>query len=326
MAAMQENDFRLKTQDGSTLFVRSFLPDAPPRAVVQISHGMAEHSERYGRLARVLVGHGYGVYASDHRGHGKTVTSQADLGTYAERDGWKKVVDDQISLIDEIKSRHPGAPVFLLGHSMGSFIARGVALKRGDALAGLLLSGTNHESPATLQVFRTIARVERRRLGRRAISKVINALAFESFNKRFTSPRTDFDWLSRDPAEVDKYVADPLCGFDCTTNLWVDLLQGLIEICTPELMARMPKTLPIYVLSGELDPVNNRLIGIRKLRKALEEIGMQNVKVRIYPGARHELFNETNRDEITNDLVAWLDEVLEGRQTVRFDAMSATSR
>src|SRR5262245_56881582 len=133
MAAMTENDFRLKMQDGSSLFVRSYLPDGPPRAVLQISHGMAEHSQRYARLAKVLVGHGYAVYAADHRGHGKTVQSPTDLGTYAERDGWKKVVGDQISLIEEIKTRHPGAPVFLLGHSMGSFIARGVALKRGDA-------------------------------------------------------------------------------------------------------------------------------------------------------------------------------------------------
>jgi alpha-beta hydrolase superfamily lysophospholipase len=322
MASMQETDFSLKTQDGTPLFVRSFLPDGAPRAIVQIAHGMAEHGARYARLARALGERGYGAYAADHRGHGKTAQQRTDLGCYADRDGWKMVVGDQISLLDELRTRHPGVPLFLLGHSMGSFIARGVALRRADALSGLLLSGTNHDNPLTFQALRLIVRAERRRVGPRGISKLINTLAFESFNKRFTAPRTDFDWLSRDPAEVDKYVADELCGFDCTTQLWYDLIGGLAEICTPELIARMPKTRPIYVLAGALDPVNNRLVGIRKFRKALEEAGMQRVTVRVYPGARHELFNETNRDEITRDLIDWLDEVLAEHQTTRVDSVA----
>ena len=310
MAAMQENDFRLKAEDATPLFVRSFSPAKEPRAVVQIAHGMAEHSARYARVAEALCEHGFAVYAMDHRGHGHTAQTPADLGFFAEQDGWLKVVGDQITLLEELKSRHPGLPVFLLGHSMGSYIARGVASRRGNELAGLLLSGTTHDRPLTYQASRVIAAAERTRLGNRGFSKVISRLTFESFNGRFPSPRTDNDWLSRDPAEVDKYENDPFCGFPCSTQLWLDVLGGLAEICTPEFVARIPKTLPIYVMAGEFDGVNSRLAGIRKLRRAFEAAALQSVTVRVYPGARHELFNEINRDEVTREMIAWLEQQL----------------
>ena len=310
MAAMQESDFRLKAQDATPLFVRSFFPESAPRALLQISHGMAEHSARYARLAQALCEHGFAVYASDHRGHGYTAQAPTELGFFAEHDGWLKVVGDQITLLDELKSRHPGLPVFLLGHSMGSYIARGVASRRGEALAGLLLSGTTHDRPLAYQAPRLIVAAERARLGLRGASKVISRLTFESFNARFPSPRTDNDWLSRDPAEVDKYENDPLCGFPCSTQLWWDVLGGMAEMCTPAFIERLPKNLPIYVMAGELDGVNNRLAGIRKLRRAFEAAKLQSVTVRVYPGARHELFNEINRDEITREMIAWLEQQL----------------
>jgi alpha-beta hydrolase superfamily lysophospholipase len=269
---------------------------------------MAEHSARYARLAEALCEHGFGVYASDHRGHGRTAQKPEDLGIFAESDGWRKVVADQITLLDELKSRHPGLPIFLLGHSMGSYIARGVASRRGDALSGLLLSGTTHDRPLAYQAPRLIVAAERARLGMRGASPVISKLTFESFNARFPTPRTDCDWLSRDPAEVDKYVQDPLCGFDCSTQLWWDVLGGLAEICTPAMIARIPKSLPIYVMAGEFDGVNSRLAGIRKLRRAFETAALKSVTVRVYPGARHELFNEINRDEITRDMITWLEQ------------------
>jgi alpha-beta hydrolase superfamily lysophospholipase len=271
---------------------------------------MAEHSARYGRLAGQLVEKGYAVYAADHRGHGKTAQTPEDLGIYAEHDGWQKVVGDQISLLTEVRSRHPNVPVFLLGHSMGSYISRSVAGRRGDLLAGLILSGTTHDNPIAYQAPRAIVAAERLRLGVRGKSALISMLTFEKFNARFPSPRTDFDWLSRDPAEVDKYIQDELCGFDCSTQLWWDLLGGMAEICTPSFIARMPKKLPIYVMAGEFDAVNDRLAGIRKLRKAYEAAGMEDVTVRVYPGARHELFNEINRDEVTRELIEWIEKRL----------------
>jgi alpha-beta hydrolase superfamily lysophospholipase len=153
---------------------------------------------------------------------------------------------------------------------------------------------------------RMIIGAEKLRQGAQGKSALISKLTFEAFNKTVAKPRTPCDWLSRDPAEVDKYVADRLCGFQCSNQLWWDVMTGLAEICTPSQIARMPKGLPIYVMSGEEDPVNNKLAGIRKLRKAYDEAGMQSVTVRLYQGARHELTNETNRDEVTRDLLEWL--------------------
>jgi alpha-beta hydrolase superfamily lysophospholipase len=308
---MQASEFRVSARDNTALFVRAFLPDnsaeRPLRAIVLIAHGMAEHSARYARLAEALTSAGYAVYANDHRGHGHTAASPADLGYFADTDGWSSVVSDLQEVLHAVRARHPGVPVFLLGHSMGSYIARGLAFRRGDALAGLLLSGTTHDYPIAYQAPRLLVAAERARLGKRGKSSVVKKLTFDAFNKKFLPNRTGSDWLTRDNAEVDKYVNDPLCSFECSTQLWWDVLGGLAEICTPKNVARMPKTLPIYLLAGERDPVNNDLSGIRKLQTALKDAGMESVTCRIYPEARHELFNETNRDEITKDLMTWLD-------------------
>lgn len=308
---MQASEFRVSARDSTALFVRAFLPDNsaenPPRALVLIAHGMAEHSARYARLAEALTSAGYAVYANDHRGHGHTPASTGDLGHFADQDGWQTVVSDLQEVLNAVKARHPGVPAFLLGHSMGSYIARALAFRRGDALAGLLLSGTTHDHPIAYQAPRVIVAAERARLGKRGKSKVVKKLTFDAFNKKFVPNRTSCDWLSRDNAEVDKYVNDPLCGFECSTQLWWDVLGGMAEICVPKNVARMPKTLPIYLLAGERDPVNNGLAGIRKLQAALRDAGMESVTCRVYPEAHHELFNETNRDEITKDLTAWLD-------------------
>jgi alpha-beta hydrolase superfamily lysophospholipase len=307
---MEESDFRLPARDGNPLFVRAFLPSGAPRAALQLAHGMAEHSARYARLARALTDRGYVVYADDHRGHGQTAPSREALGHFADSEGWNKVVDDQIGITDEIKSRHPGIPLFLMGHSMGSYIVRGVALRRGDAYKGLVLSGTSHDRPAVYKSLRLIAGAESLRLGKLGKSALIKKLTFDSFNDRIADPRTTCDWLSRDAAEVDKYIADPFCGFSCTNQLWWDLLGGMAEVCTPEHIESMPKDLPVYVMAGEKDPVNSNLSGIRKLHKAFEAAGIKSITLRIYQGARHELTNELNRDEISHDLVEWLDQQL----------------
>jgi alpha-beta hydrolase superfamily lysophospholipase len=307
---MQESDFRLPARDGTPLFVRAFLPEKPVRAVVQLAHGMAEHSARYARPARYLTERGYAVYANDHRGHGQTAPNREELGHFADADGWKKVVGDQLTLTEEIQSRHPGLPIFLMGHSMGSYIARAVALHQGGVYRGLILSGTTHDHPTVYKSLRMVAAAEGMRQGKHGKSTLIRKLTFDAFNNRIPDPRTTCDWLSRDPAEVDKYIADPFCGFSCSNQLWWDILGGLAEICSPTELARMPKSLPIYVMSGEEDPVHSGLSGIRKLRKALEGAGMQAVTLRIYQHARHELTNETNRDEVLQDLCGWLDQQL----------------
>jgi alpha-beta hydrolase superfamily lysophospholipase len=306
---MSESEFRLPARDGTPLFVRVFLPDQTPKAVVQIVHGMAEHSARYARPARALVESGYAVYADDHRGHGKTVQQPGDLGHFADEEGWELVVGDQFSLLEEINSRHPGLPVFLFGHSLGSYIAR-AAVIRSPAWAGLILSGTSHDSPFIYQAYRVLAALESLRFGKRGKSPLLRGMSFDAFNAKFENPRTTADWLSRDTEEVDKYAADPLCGFECSTQAWRDVFTGLFEICSAKNIAKMPHELPVYIMAGAADPLNGRLAAIRKLHHALEAAGLSQVTVRAYAGARHELFNETNRDEVTRDLTSWLDQQL----------------
>jgi len=229
------------------------------------------------------------------------------LGHFADENGWEKVVADQLAILSEIRSRHPGKPVFLMGHSMGSYIARSAALRCASSLAGLILSGTSHDAPIAVRGARAIAAVERLRLGPRGKSALLRKLTFESFNAKVEDPRTSCDWLSRDPHEVDKYLADPLCGFECSTQLFHDMFGGMTEIFTGSEIEKMPKQLPIYIMAGEHDPLNNRLAAIKKLHKALEVGGLTDITLRVYPGSRHELLNETNRDEVTKDVLEWLD-------------------
>jgi alpha-beta hydrolase superfamily lysophospholipase len=263
---------------------------------------------RYARLASALNAADYGVYAFDLRGHGKAC-APADLGHFAEADGWAKCVGDLWTFNRLIAAAQPDVPTVLLGHSMGSFLARQFVAARSDALAGAVYSGSNGKPPAIAALGRLIARLERLRLGKRGRSALLNRMMFGDFNKPFAPARTEFDWLSRDEAEVDAYVADPFCGFPFTTQLAVDLLDALPFLSSRASLAPIRKDLPIYVFSGERDPVG---ANIESLIADLKAAGFTRLTTRIYPGARHETLNETNRDEVTHDLIAWLDGIIGG--------------
>jgi alpha-beta hydrolase superfamily lysophospholipase len=298
--------FTLDAPDGVSLFTYSWLPDIPPKAVVQIAHGLAEHAGRYARLAEALSDRGYAIYANDLRGHGRTAKSAADLGFFAEHDGWNKCIGDLWRLNRQIATRHPGLPIVLFGHSMGSFLAQQLISDHGEGFAGAVLSASNGKPPVLAMIARQFARLERLRVGPRGRSALMHALLFATFNRPFRPARTPFDWLSRDPAEVDKYVADPLCGFGSTAQLYIDLLVALGEIATPARQARIPKGLPIYIFNGSHDPVATN---IGQLLAAYQAAGLENVTHRVYREGRHESLNEINRDEITRDLITWLDVV-----------------
>src|SRR5690349_21347908 len=295
----QTSTFTLTTPDGVDLFTYCWLPTEKPKAVIQIAHGLAEHAARYARLAEALNAAGYAVYANDHRGHGRSVKSAADLGIFAERDGWQKCVDDLWQPNRHIAATHPGLPIVLLGHSMGATLAEQFMgdPDRGNALAGVALSGANGKPTALAKIGGAITRAERARLGARGRSKLVQSLTFDAFNKKFAPARTPFDWLSRDPAEVDKYVADPLCGFPAAVQLWLDLLEGWAAVSRAAHRNRVPKSLPLCLIAGGRDPVsgNTRQLGpwLAEYRAA----GLVNLAHKFYPEARHELFNETNRDE-----------------------------
>jgi alpha-beta hydrolase superfamily lysophospholipase len=302
---MPESEFTFRADDGQSLFARRWLPAAPPRAIVQIVHGLTEHSARYARLAAALNDAGYGVYAADLRGHGP-MAAAADRGHFADEGGWDKVVGDLWTLNRRIAADEPGTPIVLLGHSLGSFLGRSFIARHSDALAGVVLSGSSGRPPMIATFGRLIAREERLRLGRRGKSDPVFQMWFGDFNKPFKPARTAFDWLSRDEKEVDAYVADPFCGFPFTTQLAIDVLDALPHATSPASLAAIRKDMPIYVFSGERDPVGANIKG---LIGDLKAAGFTRLTTRLYPGARHETLNETNRDEVTRDLIAWLDGV-----------------
>lgn len=308
---MQASDLTLDTADGVAVHVHRWVPDGEVRGVVQIAHGLAEHGARYAHVAEALTGDGYAVYAPDHRGHGRTATSDEELGFFAEQRGWVKVLDDLRAVNEVARSEHPGVPAFLLGHSMGSFLTQQFLFTFPGTIDGAVLSGSNGPAGLLADVGAVVARVERLRLGQRGRSQLLHTMSFGAYNKPFEPARTEFDWLSRDPEQVDAYIADPRCGFVATTQLWIDLLGGLRVIAQPEHVDRVPKDLPIHIFSGEVDPVGGAK-GVAALVDLYADAGLTRVSHRVYLDGRHEMLNEVNRDEVVADLVAWLDRTISG--------------
>jgi alpha-beta hydrolase superfamily lysophospholipase len=309
---MQRSSFTLDTADGVPVHVYRWLPDegTEVRGAVQLAHGLAEHAARYEHVAQALTDAGYAVYADDHRGHGRTAASEEDLGFFAEDRGWARVLDDLYRLNRRIREAHEGLPVFLVGHSMGSFLAQQFLFTFPGAIDGAALSATTGEAGPLVEAGAMVARLERLRLGKRGRSALLHQLGFGANNKAFQPSRTDYDWLTSDPAEVEAYIADPWCGFVSTVQLWIDLLGGLRVIARQELRERIPTDLPIHVFAGDQDPVGKQTIGVTKLLDGYAAAGLQRVTHHFYPG-RHELFNDVGREQVIADLLTWLDGVTE---------------
>jgi alpha-beta hydrolase superfamily lysophospholipase len=286
--------------DGVDVFYRRWTPARSPRAVVLVAHGMSEHSGRYARVAAALQDAGHGVYALDHRGHGRTAVSsgpgRAGVG------GMTALLDDLGRLEGIARSEHAGVPTVLFGHSMGAILSLAYAERSGEGLDGLALSG----SPGVAEGLREMADAISSAADGGLADEPLAALA--SFNAAFEPARTPYDWLSRDEAEVDAYVADPLSGDDMpmTYRFVADLMGLTADETTPEAIGRLRPDLPVLLLTGARDPVSNAAEGVRLLEARLREAG-HPLTARYYADARHEVLNETNRDEVTADLVGWLD-------------------
>jgi alpha-beta hydrolase superfamily lysophospholipase len=309
---MDSLDFTFQTKDGANLYVRSWESEGP-KAVVQVVHGVADHGARYARLAAVLAKAGYTTYVNDHRGHGSSITEGEPPGHIADDDSWNLMVADTHAVNREIAGRHPGLPVIVLGHSMGSFVVQQLLYEHPGDMVAAALSSSNGRPPAITPVAVLIARIERARVGRRNPSPIIQNLTFGGYNKGFKPVRTEYDWLSRDPREVDAYIADPLCGFMASTQTWLEMLRAVGRIASPENVAKVPKDMPLYLFAGDKDPVGFKGAGMERLRDAYLRAGVLDVRLRLYPGGRHEMLNETNRDEVMADFVAWCDEMISTR-------------
>ena len=278
-----------------------------PRAVLHVVHGMAEHGRRYARFADAAVDRGFAVYAHDHRGHGET-SATGTLGHMGDDDAWNRAVFDVHRVARAIRQRHPGLPLGQLAHSMGSFMAQQQLWEFPGDYDAVALSGSNGRPPAVATIGRGLARVERRRHGVRGVSPLLQRMSFDGFNKGFEG-RTEFDWLSRDAAEVDAYVADRFCGFPLTVQSWIDLLDAMPKWLTASNLARVREGLPVHVVAGDQDPVGNRGKGPRQLHELYRDAGLK-ASLRLWPGGRHEMLNETNRAAVTADLLDFFEGAL----------------
>ncbi|MDD3920398.1 MAG: alpha/beta fold hydrolase [Eubacteriales bacterium] len=290
-----------------TIHATLWLPEGEPRAVLQIAHGMAEHIERYAGFAAFLNENGIAVAANDHAGHGKSIKNEKMLGYFAKEDGWNKVVQDMQTLREIVSDKYPNAPYLMMGHSMGSFLTRTYATKFGSGIRAFIISGTAGSNPV-LGVAKIIAKGEIKKNGPIQPSPKLNSLSFGAYNKQFQPARTEFDWLSRDEQQVDLYVADRFCGFMFTAEAMLDLFTGLSGINGKAWAAQVPRV-PILLMSGEMDPVGNNGKGVRQVEKWLLETG-HDVTCTLYPGGRHEMLNEVNRDEVMEDVLAFINAAL----------------
>lgn len=308
MAVFQE--FRYPSQDGvHSIYACQWVPQCRPRGIVQIVHGVAEYVGRYGHVARFLTEHGFLVCGEDHLGHGRTV-EDSQYGFFAQEGGWDLVVRDIQALRERQGSAWPGVPYFMLGHSMGSFLTRTYLILFPGTLSGAILSGTGQESAALVAAGKALSRLEQLRLGPRGVSPLVSALSLGAYNKKFKPNRTNSDWISRDEQVVDAYLADPLCTFQLTVSMFHDMMGGLQLIANPENLAQMDPDTPVYLFSGDQDPVGGMGRGVKKVYRLFCRAGCRDVTLKLYPGGRHEMFNELDREQVLADTLAWLESKL----------------
>ena len=304
-------DFTFASSTGeNTIHARKCMPEGQVRGIVQIAHGIAEHIGRYEDFMAFLAENGFAAVANDHLGHGETSKNNVEKGLFALKNGWTYAVDDMARLHDLMSKEHPDMPYILFGHSMGSFLARTYAIRYPEKFDLLILSGTGHQSKALLfggcLMADTLCRVK----GAGAWGDTLNKVAFGSYCDRIENPRTPCDWLSRDEAVVDRYMADENCGFVCKNGLYRDMMHGIRFIMDPKNLERMDRTKPVYFMSGKEDPVGDYGEGVERAYKAFCDAGCTDVKMKLYPGGRHEMLNEINRDEVYRDILTWINSKL----------------
>ena len=307
----RKEDFYYNSASGTTkIHAVKYIPDGEIKGILQIAHGMVEYIERYEAFALFLNSKGILVTGNDHLGHGKSVNSKEDWGYFAKEDGNRAVLYDIYQLTQITKEQYPNVPYFLLGHSMGSFYARQYLCEFGSELDGAIIMGTGCQPLALVQFGRSLTTFISVFKGWRYRCNLINNIAFGSYNKHFKPARTTKDWLSKDTAIVDKYVADERCNFIFTLNAFHNMFIGISRLYNKNLLSRMPKKLPVFFVAGEDDPVGDYGKGVRKAADMFQKAGMKNVTVKLYPTDRHEILNETDREQVYADLFSWLNNLL----------------
>ncbi|MER8438897.1 alpha/beta hydrolase [Mesorhizobium sp. M1312] len=308
MSFSQQRVLRSPTGAELNLYVKR--AEGRPLAAVQINHGLAEHAARYVRFATFLGERGFYVYAHDHRGHGATKAPDAPLGQFAQSNGGAKVIADVAAVHDLIAKEHPGLPIIVFGHSMGGLVALNFMLHHSNRLHAATIWNANFSAGLAGRAARIILAWEKFRLGSDMPSRMLPRLTFQAWGKAVPGHRTPFDWLSRDAAEVDKYIADPLCGWDASVSMWRDLFGFVFDGADDANFSGVRKTLPICLVGGERDPATDRGKAVGHLAGRLHRMGFSNLVSKVYAETRHEGLNEVNRHIIMDDFAAWADSVL----------------
>lgn len=282
---MRREDFSFTSEDGIEIAYYRWRAEGKASGIVQIAHGMGEHAFRYAHVAEALNQAGFHVFANDHRGHGRTAPNRESLGDLGGA-GWDGLVADMVTLTRLARTREGRLPLVLLGHSMGSFAAQQYVIDNSASIAGLVLSGSAAIDKLPIDPSREAD--------------------LTAFNAAFEPARTQHDWLSRDPAAVDAYEADPLCGFGVNKRAMESMAANALRLADPAALAQIRKDLPIYIFAGDKDPVNHNLEWLKPVAERYRAAGIANVSEKYYPDGRHEMLNETNRDEVLRDLVSWI--------------------
>lgn len=305
----------LTRTSGARIDLYQWLAKGKVQGIIQILHGMAEHCLRYQPLADFLLAEGWHVIAHNHRGHGPNALHLGDFSGLADNDdGWDETVTDALAVSQDLRDQYPELPLILMGHSMGSFMAQHCVMRDTSGLFasvhydGLVLCGSNLPNQLQISLLQPVISLEKFRLGLAQSSALITMLSFGNFNNRVKGKRTAFDWLSRDESEVDKYIHDPLCGFDCSVGFWKSFSQGMLSIKQSGIK-KVDSSMPVYIISGAHDPVGEMGKGVTKLASMWREHG-NPVRMHLYSEARHELFNETNRIEVFKDLHQWMQDII----------------
>ena len=302
-----KNEFYFNSSDECTqIHAIEWIPEEAPRAVIQICHGMAEYIERYDDFAEFLSLNGYYVVGHDHLGHGESISSSDKLGFFREKNGNEYVLTDIHNLRVQTQEKYPELPYIIMGHDMGSFLVRQYIGVYGAGLSGAIVMGTSEQPTAILRVGKAIIRVLAFCFNWNYRSPLVDNMVVGAYDKHFANEEDGSNWLSRNPEIVRKYQHDPKCGYMFTVNAYYHMFAGMIKMNQQEKEGKMPKRLPILLISGKKDPVGNFGKGVKKVYKKYKECGMQDVQMKLYPDDRHEILNELDRKAVFIDIWKWL--------------------
>lgn len=305
---MISNEVKILMRDGQESHIYKWEPDGDKEVlgVVQLIHGSCEHAKRYTDFAQFLTNNGYVVYANDLRGHGLSAKSSDDLGYFAEENGWNMLLEDLYELTRFIKEEQKDLKIFIIGHSMGSFLARHYAMIYGTEINGLIAIGTAHNPRAMLKFGKFLAERSIKKDGGKYRNYTLNRLSYDSFCNQFKPIRTKQDWLSRDEKVVDKFRADEKCGFVFTSSAFRDMFNGLLFITDKNNIKNTPKDLPILLISGDKDPVGSNGKMVKKAYEEYKKAGIKNIHMKLYKDMRHEVLNEIGKEKVFEDVLKWI--------------------